>query len=130
MEIVAEFVIVDAQTHLVGFIHHRLLGDHALRGALHQVRHELFGDVALELLSAHQASLLRDLGHADLLIADFGQNALGGESAAEIVTEQAAGNEGDDHHHAHNHQNAAEQKFLEGSRLLQKTNHAVETPDV
>src|SRR6202000_254272 len=105
VQVAAQFVVCDAQTHAVRFIHNRLLHDHALRRALHQVGHELLGNVALELLFTNQSRLLRNLLNIDFLACDLGQYALRSETAAEIVPEQTSGNKSNDHHHADNDQN-------------------------
>ena len=45
------------------------------------------GNVALELLLADQAGLLGYVLDADLLIADLGDDALCGKTAAEVIAE-------------------------------------------
>ena len=96
---------------------------------MHKVRHELLRNVALELLLSDQPRLLRHLLNSDLLIAHFGQHALRSEAAVEVIAEKTARNQGDDHHHADDDQDAAQNDFLERARLLQKSNHALETPE-
>src|ERR1035437_2487827 len=131
VQINPEFVIADAQPHAVGFIHQRPLCDQALRSPLHQIGHERrrYG-LPLELLAADEASLLRYFLQADVLIANPCQYpALGGAAAKHIVEEAAAGDEGDDHHHAYDEKDAAQHNFLDRSGRLQKSNHALGTPE-
>ncbi len=112
MQEVTEFVIGDRKPHAIGFQGDRLAGNHALRCLLHQIRHESGRNIALESLLADLSRLLRDLLERDFLVANFGQNSLGGEAASEIVAEEAARDEGDDHHHADDNQDAAQKNLL------------------
>src|SRR5208337_1526656 len=125
-----QFFVAHSQTHAVGLVHQDLLSDQALRCPLHEVRHDLRRNVALELLLADEAGLLRHLRCTELLGADFRQHALGGQAAAEQVVEKAAaGDESDNHHHADDDQDAAQNDLLNGAGLLQETKHSLWTPE-
>src|SRR5271157_4726872 len=130
MQSVAEFVIAHAQTHPVGLVHQHFLRNHALSCLLHQVGHERLRNVPLKPLLANEARLLRHLRYADLLVTNSCQYSLGSQAAAEQLIEKAAAwDEGDNHHHADDNQDAAQNNLLNGTGLLQKTNHSLETPE-
>src|ERR1019366_8832129 len=87
-------------------------------------------NAAFELLAADKASLLRDFLQANVLIANSCQYpALSDAAAKHVVEEAAAGDEGDDHHHADDEKNAAQHNFLDRAGRLQKSNHALGTPE-
>ena len=77
-----------------------------------RIRHESGRNIAAEALLADLSRLLRDLLERDFLVANLGQNSLGGETASKIVAEEAARDEGDDHHHADDNQDAAQKNLL------------------
>src|ERR1019366_9474015 len=130
VQVSAKLLIADAQAHAIGFIHQRLLRDHLLRGPLHQIGHDGGWYVSLELLPAHESGLLRYFQQADVLIANLGQYPRLRDAAAKHVVEEAAtGNEGDHHHHADDEKDAAQHNFLDRAGGLQKSNHALGTPE-
>jgi len=124
LEIGTHLFIADAQAHSIGLVHHRALRDHAVGGALHQERHELLRDIAAKLLASQHAGAERHLLQSNVLVANAGQHTLLGNAAAEVVAEHASGNEGDDHHHADNKEDATQNNFLDWAFCLQKSNHA------
>ena len=81
MQVIAQFLVADAEAHAVGFIHQSFLRDHALGSPLHQIRHDAGRNVALELLPSDETRLLRNFLHADFLVADLASHAGFGEAA-------------------------------------------------
>ena len=87
VQVVGQLLIADTQSHAVRFVGQGALGNHAVGGALHQKRHDRGRDVTAELLAPDHAGPLRNLLQAYVFRTNLGDNAGGGDAAAEVVAE-------------------------------------------
>ena len=97
LQFIAQFFVAGAEPHAIGLVQQKALHHERFRGLLHKVRAKLRRRATRELAAGYLVCLLIDVLSRDLLGADLGDKAFMGDP--ELV-ENAAGNQGNDHHDA------------------------------